>query len=89
MYIKKSIEAGTVVDLGKNLPDGPQGWYIPRYLVEGDASRGIEAAAPDLKNIDDLAKYSHLFPDPEDSNKGLIYLGISGWSATITNEKNV
>ncbi len=83
----KYIKSGEVVDLGKNLPDGPQGWYMPRYLVEGDKSRGIEAKAPGLKTIEDLPKYAKLFPDPEDSKKGLIYLGVSGWSVTVANEE--
>ena len=83
----KFIKSGQIVDLGKNLPDGPQGWYMPRYVVEGDASRGIKAAAPGLKSIDDLINYSELFPDPEDPSKGLIYLGISGWAVTEGNEK--
>ena len=83
----KFIKSGQVVDLGKNLPDGPQGWYMPRYVVEGDSARGIKAAAPGLKSIDDLINYSELFPDPEDPSKGLIYLGISGWAVTEGNEK--
>ena len=82
----KFIKSGQIVDLGKNLPDGPQGWYLPRYVVEGDAARGIKAAAPGLKSIDDLINYSELFPDPEDPSKGLIYLGISGWAVTESNE---
>ncbi len=82
----KYTKSGDVIDLGKNLPDGPQGWYLPRYLVEGDSARGIKASAPDLKSIKDLPKYAHLFPDPEDSNKGLIYVGVSGWAVTETNE---
>ncbi len=82
----KYMKSGDIVDLGKNLPDGPQGWYIPRYLVEGDAKRGIKAAAPGLTGIDVLNNYSKLFPDPEDPDKGLIYLGISGWAVTESNE---
>jgi len=82
---EKIMESGDVLDLGKNLPDGPQGWYIPRYLFEGDPERGIEAAAPDLTSVDQLPKYAHLFPDPEDPDKGLIYLGISGWAVTEAN----
>ncbi|MBN2618034.1 MAG: ABC transporter substrate-binding protein [Spirochaetales bacterium] len=70
----KGISSGKLIDLGKNLPDAPQGWYIPRYLVEGD-----NAPAPDLKTVQDLAKYANLFPDPEDSNRGVIYGGCAGW----------
>ncbi|MDA3850630.1 MAG: ABC transporter substrate-binding protein [Spirochaetaceae bacterium] len=78
----KGIADGTIVDLGKNLPDAPQGWYIPRYLVEGD-----DAQAPGLKSIADLAQYANLFPDPEDRNKGIIYGGVAGWSQMIYSEE--
>jgi len=30
-----------VQDLGLNFPDGIQGWFVPRYLVEGDSNRKI------------------------------------------------
>ena len=84
---EKYIGSGDIVDLGKNLPDGPQGWYVPRYVIEGDKSRGIEPLAPGLKTSDDLPQYWELFRDPEDPKKGLIYLGISGWAVTDSNEK--
>ncbi|MCG8454377.1 MAG: ABC transporter substrate-binding protein [Spirochaetales bacterium] len=84
---EKAIQAGTVKDLGKNIPDAPQGWWIPRYILEGDSERGIEASAPDLKHINDLPKYWQLFKDPEDSSKGVVYLGAAGWSSTITSEE--
>lgn len=79
------MERGDILDLGKNLPDGPQGWYVPRYVIEGDPERGIEAVAPGLKSVEDLPRYWELFKDPEDPNKGLIYLGISGWAVTEAN----
>ena len=33
-----------------------EGWYVPRFVIEGDAKRKLEAKAPDLKNIADLGK---------------------------------
>ena len=44
---------------------------------------------PDLKTVKDLAKYPQLFPDPEDSSKGIIYGGITGWEITEIMEKKV
>ncbi len=91
---EKHISEGSFIDLGKNLPDAPQGWYVPRYVIEGDKDRGIAPMAPDLKTTDDLPRYWNLFKDPEDPEKGLIYLGISGWAITEDNvalfeEKNL
>src|SRR5690606_17185396 len=55
--------------------------YVPTYLIEGDAERGIEPLAPDLKSVMDLPKYKELFIDPEDNQKGRIYGSITGWAA--------
>jgi glycine betaine/proline transport system substrate-binding protein len=82
----EQVDAGAVVNVGKNLPDGPQGWWIPRYMVEGDAERGIEAVAPNLTSIEDLPEYADLFPDPENPGKGRILVGPPGWSATAISE---
>jgi glycine betaine/proline transport system substrate-binding protein len=58
------------VELGANFPNSVQGWYVPRYVVEGDLKRGIDPMAPDLKSVSDLPKYWKLFKDPEDPTKG-------------------
>jgi glycine betaine/proline transport system substrate-binding protein len=79
---KKGIASGNMVDLGQNMPDAPQGWWVPRYLVEGP-----DALAPDLKSITDLPKYAHLFPDPEDRSKGQILGGVAGWSQMQYSQK--
>ena len=75
------------VNLGANFPNSVQGWYVPRYVVEGDAKRGIKAMAPDLKSVADLPKYWKLFKDPEDPTKGRFHSCIPGWSCALVNEK--
>ena len=80
-----SLERGLVVDLGVNFPDAVQGWYVPRYLIEGDAARNIEAAAPGLKSVRDLPKYKDLFRDPEQPEKGRFYNCIAGWACEVNN----
>ena len=47
-------EAGTIVELGDIFESSAQGFYVPRYVIEGDAERGIEPMAPDLKSVSDL-----------------------------------
>lgn len=54
---------------------------MPRYVIEGDAKRGIKPLAPGLKTVKDLAKYHNVFPDDEDKSKGRIYGSIPGWMA--------
>ena len=74
------MKTGKLLNLGINFDDDKQGLYVPRYLIEGDAKRGIKALAPDLKTVKDLARYAHLFKDPEDPSKGRLYGAIPGWS---------
>jgi len=78
---------GSVVNLGANMPEAPQGWYIPRYMVEGDDERGIEPMAPELNSIEDLPQYWELVKDPEEPSKGRIYIGPPGWAATERSQK--
>jgi len=80
----KAEATGAVVDLGVNFPDAIQGWFVPRFLVEGP-----EARAPDLKGVADLVKYKELFADPEEPGKGRFYNCIAGWVCDITNSKKL
>lgn len=73
------LDAGKFNELGVNFDDNHQGFYVPRYVIEGDASRGIKASAPDLKNVWDLKKYSEVFKDEESPDKGRVYGAIPGW----------
>ncbi len=75
------VAKGDIVDVGILVPDSAQGFYVPRYVIEGDSTRGIEAVAPDLKTVEDLKKYANLFPDDEDRSKGRIYGSLPGWMA--------
>lgn len=85
----KQVNRKKVIEVGVNFPDAEQGWYIPRYLVEGDAKRGIKAKAPDLKKVSQLPKYKKLFTDPEEPSKGRFINCILGWSCEINNTKKL
>ncbi|MEA4847421.1 MAG: glycine betaine ABC transporter substrate-binding protein [Clostridiaceae bacterium] len=78
---KDDVEKGDIINVGVLVPNSSQGLYVPRYVIEGDAARGIEAVAPELKTVEDLKKYADLFPDDEDKSKGRIYGSIPGWMA--------
>lgn len=65
--------------LGLNFNDNAQGLYVPRFVIEGDAARGIEPMAPTLRYVSDLSRYWSLFKDQEDPSKGRIYGAIPGW----------
>jgi len=82
------IATGEYIELGLNFDDNAQGFYVPRYVIEGDEERGIEPMAPDLKTVADLANYSDVFVDPDEPSKGRIYGAISGWDVdTIMRNK--
>lgn len=73
------VEAGKLQEMGVNFDDNAQGLYVPRYVIEGDEERGIEALAPDLKTVEDLKNYPEVFPDDENPSRGRIYGAIPGW----------
>lgn len=85
---KDDVATGKFKELGINFDDNKQGLYVPRYVIEGDANRGIAPMAPDLKTVADLKNYSEVFVDPDDKSKGRIYGAISGWEVdTIMRNK--
>lgn len=73
------LKEGRLVELGVNFDDNFQGFYVPRYVIEGDSERGIEAVAPNLKTVEDLKEYSDIFKDEEVAGKGRVYGSIPGW----------
>ena len=75
---------GQVVDLGTNYDDAVQGWYVPRFLVEGEG-----APAAGLKKVSDLPKYKDLFKDPDDPSKGRFYNCVKGWLCEGSNTQKL
>lgn len=76
---EEDTSAGDIIEIGDLVPDSQQGFYVPRYVIEGDKERGIEPMAPDLKTVEDLKKYPELFPDDEKPGMARIYGGVTGW----------
>lgn len=81
----RAVADGIVEEVGIAFDDAVQGWFVPRYLVEGDAERGIAAAAPDLVSVFDLPRYAELFRDPEQPSKGRFYNCVIGWQCELVN----
>lgn len=73
------LEAGKFQEFGVNFDDNTQGIYVPRYVIEGDSERDIEASAPDLKYVWDLKDYPDVFQDQDDKDMGAMYGAIPGW----------
>lgn len=81
---EKAEKSGRVQTLGINFPDAVQGWFVPRYLVEGDA-----APAKGLRNVSDLSRFKKLFRDPEEPGKGRFYNCKLGWDCETVNTKKL
>ncbi len=76
----KAAAAGKVVGVGAPIEGATEGWYVPRYLVEGKGAK-----APNLKSIADLGQYAELFRDPEEPGKGRFYNCPAGWTCELEN----
>lgn len=80
----KAEKAGKAVSVGAPIVGAVEGWYVPRYVIEGDAKRKLKPLAPDLKSIPDLAKYVQVFRDQEEPDKGRFYncppAGPANWT---------
>jgi len=85
MEIWEKTEAAGAVDLGVFYSDATEGWYVPRYVVEGDPERGIDAMAPDLTSVDDLIAHKALFDDPEQPGMGRFLNCPIGWGCEQKN----
>ena len=75
---------GTVEAVGIAFPDAVQGWFVPRYLVEGD-----DAPAAGLTSVADLPDYASVFEDPEDPDMGRFYNCIAGWGCEDANTRKM
>ncbi len=79
-YIKQFGGDGTVAYLGPTGIVGKSGYFVPRYVIEGDSARSIPASAPNLKSYADLNQYAHMFTSMESGGKGnLIGCPVSAW----------
>lgn len=86
----KMVKADRAVETaGVSIEGATQGWFVPRYMVEGNAARGIRASAPGLKKVSDLPRYKHLFRDPEQPAKGRFYNCKLGWTCEAVNTKKL
>ena len=81
----EAVASGEVLDLGLNMRGVEHSFLVPRYVIEGDASRGIAPMAPHLVSVDDLASHARVFEDPEQPGKGRYHNCIVGWVCQLVN----
>ncbi|MDE1164844.1 MAG: ABC transporter substrate-binding protein [Pseudomonas sp.] len=85
----KAEAAGQVVAIGDTVKGATEGWWVPEYVIKGDAARGIKPLAPDLRSISDLPRYKDVFKDPETPGKGRFLNSPIGWTSEIVNAQKI
>jgi glycine betaine/proline transport system substrate-binding protein len=80
----EGVASGKLVEVGVNFPDAVQGWFVPKYLVEG-----ADAPAKGLKSVADLPRFKALFADPEQKDKGRFLNCPAGWQCELFNTKKL
>ncbi|MCB2253744.1 ABC transporter substrate-binding protein [Pseudomonas chlororaphis] len=87
-WVKAAAE-GKVFGLGDTVKGATEGWWVPEYVIKGDAARGIAPLAPELKSVADLARYKEVFRDPEDPARGRFLNSPTGWTSEIVNSQKL
>jgi glycine betaine/proline transport system substrate-binding protein len=82
------LKNGKVKSLGTNYL-AVQGWFVPLYMIEGDAERGIEPTIPELKKVQDLLHYKEIFKLSATASKATIYNAPRGWPAELVNQEKL
>lgn len=73
--VRNAIDEGKLIEVSNTFSNnGFEAFWIPSYTAE---------KYPDLKSVDDLKKYSHLFVEPASNGKGRIYGCPPGWACEI------
>ncbi|MFK0090019.1 ABC transporter substrate-binding protein [Pseudomonas sp. NPDC090755] len=85
----KAEQAGQVFAIGDTVKNADEGWYVPAFVIKGDAARGIRPLAPDLRSVTDLKRYAQVFSDPEAPDKGRFLNSPSGWTSEIVNSQKL
>ena len=70
---------GTVQRVGPTGILGTSGWFVPRYMVEGDPARNIVPTTPNLRSYQDLNEYSDVFATADTGGKGRLLDFTPGW----------
>ena len=85
----KAEQEGQVFALGNTVKNAEEGWWVPAYVIEGDAVRKLKPLAPELRSVDDLKRYPQVFRDPESPDKGRFLNSPSGWTSETVNSQKL
>lgn len=72
LFKKYVDEEKSVVSFEKSELTGEEGWYVPTYVIKGDAARGIKATCPGLPDWKALNACANSFATSRTGDKGQI-----------------
>lgn len=75
-WIHKKKKVEIIGDLGVT---GSTGWWVPTYVIKGDAKRNIKPVAPNLKDWRQLNDYKKVFARIESGDKGFCVDSVASW----------
>jgi glycine betaine/proline transport system substrate-binding protein len=79
-FLKEFVDTkGAVERLGTTGISGSNGWFIPRYVVEGDSERGIAPIAPGLTSYQEMNEYASIFATADTGDKGRLLDFTPAW----------
>ncbi|WP_372422626.1 glycine betaine ABC transporter substrate-binding protein [Salinarimonas chemoclinalis] len=82
-WVTARLEEGEILDLGPTYEKAVQAFFVPTYVVEGDAARNIEPLAPELRRVDQLGELASAFALGEGGGEWLNC--IEGWACREPN----
>ncbi|EPJ78256.1 ABC transporter substrate-binding protein [Pseudomonas sp. CFII68] len=88
VWVKAEAE-GKVIALGDTVKGATEGWWVPEYVIKGDPAKGIKPLAPNLRSVEDLSRYKHVFKDPESPDKGRFLNSPIGWTSEVVNKQKL
>lgn len=80
MWQQYAVEEKCIVEIGTSDYQGEEGWYVPTYVFEGDAERGIEPACPGLPDWEALNECVDVFKTAKTAPKGQYMTGAEAWA---------
>ncbi|NNH30985.1 hypothetical protein C9413_16180 [Rhizobium sp. SEMIA 4085] len=84
-WVSAQVTDGKIVELGETYESASQGFYVPTYVIKGDAARGIKPLAPDLSSVQDLRKYLQAFRERDPDRQSKFINCIPGWACREIN----
>ncbi|MFF9778765.1 glycine betaine ABC transporter substrate-binding protein [Streptomyces sp. NPDC013978] len=86
---KYVVKEKSIVPVGTSDYKGEEGWYVPTYVIKGDAKRGIKPACPDLPDWKALDKCVDVFKTPRTTPKGQYMTGAESWAPAYGDQDRI